>query len=372
MKSKRWIRVWSLSLTTLVILAGCLGSKTNNGATEEKNSNANIIISNEAKNEKEENQERQKNDLESEEHQEEVKVQDDVKEESQKEIAQEGEENLFTDLAKYDFCFASGVGSWSTELRIYEDGIFRGNFHDNEIGDTGEDYPDGTRYISSFSGRFTKPEKINDYTYKMKIEYIKYDDELSKEEIGEGIRYIYAEAYGIDNAEYLYVYLPESPISALPEGYLDWVRMSMAIKETEEELPFYGLYNEREEAGFSSYKGDRSGIYEEIDSIEHEVIRMMEGFETMPQQEMNRVCEQVYILWDDELNSMWKRIKEKLDEEEMEQLTKEQREWIAYKEEKVKAAGAEFEGGSAQPMVEYDVAAQITRKRVYELTQYLY
>ena len=55
--------------------------------------------------------------------------------------------------------------------------------------------------------------------------------------------------------------------------------------------------------------------------------------------------------------------------EEFDALLIEQREWIADKEETVKEAGAEYEGGSIQPLIEYTEAAEITKKRVYELAE---
>ena len=47
--------------------------------------------------------------------------------------------------------FASGAGGWSTELTLNPDGSFNGNYHDSEMGDTGEDYPNGSMYIASIT-----------------------------------------------------------------------------------------------------------------------------------------------------------------------------------------------------------------------------
>ena len=55
----------------------------------------------------------------------------------------------------------------------------------------------------------------------------------------------------------------------------------------------------------------------------------------------------------------------------MDQLTQEERQWISDKDEQVEAAGKEAEGGSLQPLLENDEAAEITKARVYELAQYL-
>ena len=55
----------------------------------------------------------------------------------------------------------------------------------------------------------------------------------------------------------------------------------------------------------------------------------------------------------------------------MEELTKEEREWIKWKDQEVKAAGKEMEGGSMQPLLENDKAAELTRERVYKLAERL-
>ena len=39
-------------------------------------------------------------------------------------------------------------------------------------GDSGDGYPNGTLYYCDFYGKFTQPEKINDYTYEMQLENI--------------------------------------------------------------------------------------------------------------------------------------------------------------------------------------------------------
>ncbi len=53
----------------------------------------------------------------------------------------------------------------------------------------------------------------------------------------------------------------------------------------------------------------------------------------------------------------------------MEKLTEEQRAWIKEKEKAVSDAGAEFEGGSIQPLIENGEASEWTEKRVRELME---
>lgn len=161
---------------------------------------------------------------------------------------------IFTELSKYQFVFSSGVGAWQTMLNINEDGTFYGVYSDSEMGNIGEDYPQGTVYFSKFEGKFTTPKKVNEYTYSMTIEYIKLENEIGSEEIIDGIKYIYSEPYGINDAKEIYIYTPEAPIKELPEGFRNWVGYPDLNNVEDEYLPFYGLYNVETESGFSSYK----------------------------------------------------------------------------------------------------------------------
>ena len=65
------------------------------------------------------------------------------------------EDAIMATLAGLEWSFSSGVGGWSTDLRILEDGSFSGEYHDSEMGETGDGYPDGTVYCCSFTGRMS-------------------------------------------------------------------------------------------------------------------------------------------------------------------------------------------------------------------------
>lgn len=158
---------------------------------------------------------------------------------------------LFSELLKYQFEFSSGVGAWQTTLTINEDGTFQGYFSDSDMGDTGEGYPNGIVYSSTFEGKFTTPVRMNDYTYSMTIEYINLEEEAGSEEIVDGIKFIYWEPYGLEDAKEIYIYTPKAPIKELPEGFMSWVKYQVNDAEY---LPFYGLYNVETENGFSSYE----------------------------------------------------------------------------------------------------------------------
>ena len=151
------------------------------------------------------------------------------------------------------FCFTSGVGAWRTVIEIGDDGTFVGEYTDSDMGATGTFYPKGTQYICTFSGKFTTPQKVNEYIYSMKIEKLAVDEMPNKEFFNNGIKYICSEPYGLDNADDFYIYLPGAPISAVEEGFMSW---SGIYDNNIEKLPddFYGLYNIQGEQGFVARK----------------------------------------------------------------------------------------------------------------------
>ena len=67
---------------------------------------------------------------------------------------------------------------------------------------------------------------------------------------------------------------------------------------------------------------------------------------------------------------MWKLLEENLNEADMEALRSEEKAWIASRDAEVQAAGLENGGGSLQPLLEAETAAELTKARVYELAKY--
>ena len=278
----------------------------------------------------------------------------------------------YADLKKYEFTFSSGAGGWRTIMTINEDGSFQGNYGDSDMGSTGPDHPNGTYYYCDFSGRLSEPEYVDDYTCKAVVESLTYEDEPQTETIVDGVLRVASGAYGIEGADTVYIYLPGKPVSDLSESYRSWWYWGM-YDEAPEELPFYGLYNEAEEYGFTSDQivydaDDLKKEYEnalirdrEIDDEFHKGI--------IDQQTMNRLAFEQFTLWDDLLNHMWAYLAETLPEAEMEALRKQQREWIAEKEAAANEESSNFEGGSMWSMVYYGVCGSMTKDRVAELMQ---
>ena len=76
---------------------------------------------------------------------------------------------------------------------------------------------------------------------------------------------------------------------------------------------------------------------------------------------------ELYDLWDEALNYVWKELKVKLNSDEFSKLQNEQRKWISDKENKVKEAGKEYEGGSMYALAVNSEGAKLTEERVKEL-----
>lgn len=286
----------------------------------------------------------------------------------------ENEEELFefANFAELEFNFYSGVGGWATTMYVNEDGSFYGEYYDSERGIAGEGYPNGTMYQCDFSGQFTEPVKVNDYTYSVQISELNYEEEAGKEEIRDGVMYCYSTAYGLDDAEDILIYLPGAPLAELPEEFRSWIGYYDLSNTEDTELPFYALNNETRQFGFSSCN-IVDNLRESIAFTEEWTAELESSIENdaLTQAEYNEKSQELYEMWDWALNSVWGVLKQTQDAEAMSDLTVEEREWIALKEQAVADAGAEYEGGTIQPMIMNLKAAEMTKARVYELLELL-
>lgn len=308
---------------------------------------------------------------------------------------------LFEELSTWNFVFSSGAGAWETDLSIAADGSFTGSYHDSDMGTTGANYPNGTVYLCDFTGKFGSVEKVNDYTYKTTIEKLESKEKEGKEEISDGMKFVYSTPYGLSDAEDIYIYMKGAPSDKLPQEYQEWVMFPLDGAKT---LPFYGLYNEKEQLGFYSWDASdledlASGITEDTDLGAGTDSKgttaaqtaagsdVMEGLvdtlnkadtlekrlqtENLTQEEMNELSDELYKVWDAQLNTTWKQLKRTLDADTMETLTKKQREWIKERDKKIQEAGEGYEGGSIQTMLMNMEGADQTKSRCYELFEYL-
>ena len=143
--------------------------------------------------------------------------------------------------------FSSGIGAWSTELSLKKNGKFSGYYHDSNLGETGDGYPDGTVYYCKFSGRFDIVKKVGSKKYKLQLKKIKQEEESGKKKIEDDILYIAAAPYGLDGGKNFTLYCPGFLTKKLPQEALTW---SFDIPE---KLEGYALYNKKKGYTFFQY-----------------------------------------------------------------------------------------------------------------------
>ena len=150
------------------------------------------------------------------------------------------------------FYFSSGVGAWSCVMDINTDGTFSGQYSDTDMGSSGDGY-EHTRYVCDFSGVFADVEKVNNYTYKVKMIDISTVEPIGKEWIEDEVRHVASYPYGLYDlegkqaCEEFIVYLPHTPVSELSEYFIGWWPYKNQDKDT---LSCYGLMNTITQDGF--------------------------------------------------------------------------------------------------------------------------
>ena len=153
-----------------------------------------------------------------------------------------------------EFLFASGGGAWVSQLQLSKDGSFSGVYHDTEAGDIGRDYPNGTRYCSTFLGNFQILKQPNEYSIELKLSKLQTEQPQGKVWFENGMRYITTDALGIDGGERFILFLPNATIEQIPAEARQW--LPVKDLQNDDQLGFYFLYNENKQVGFSCLNGD--------------------------------------------------------------------------------------------------------------------
>ena len=152
--------------------------------------------------------------------------------------------------------FSSGVGAWYSSITIHEDGTFVGEYHDQEMGAQGDEYSNGTRIYSFFSGNFIDIKQIDADTFSLTIENITTEHEWEYSYIEDGFRYVATYPVGLVEyvdgeaeivREYL-LYIPGTKTNTLPEEFLSW--STQYVNEKIEALSGYALMNTKTYDGF--------------------------------------------------------------------------------------------------------------------------
>ena len=162
--------------------------------------------------------------------------------------AESGEPVLET-MAGLEWSFSSGVGAWSSELRIQPDGSFAGEYHDSEMGETGDNYPDGTVYGCLFHGKFSLAGQADEYSWKIRVDSLTMDEGQVKEAIEDGVRYVTAQPYGLSEGDEMLLYRPGTPVKVLSEEQLFWAHV-LEQENPPEALETWFLSSKNNESGF--------------------------------------------------------------------------------------------------------------------------
>lgn len=280
----------------------------------------------------------------------------------------------FDDLEGYEFLFSSGAGGWGTFLYIHEDGSFEGSYEDSDMGDVDDAYPNGTRYQSVFLGKLSALERVNDYTYKTRIEELHLENEVSEGTEGviiDGTRVFYSEPYGLEGADSLLIYTPDAPISELPTDYYEWACRMTDLTDGDQ-LGVLGIYNETALEGFvGSYnayfkEGEHVNLamqaYRNTQIASDNIKYILEN-NLLDQQQLSDISSRLYKNWDKTLNELWNILKDNMTEEEYKTLLSSENDWIASKLAAMEEAGKKLEGGSLAAMEENMVGATMTEER---------
>ncbi|MBP3569250.1 MAG: DUF1311 domain-containing protein [Lachnospiraceae bacterium] len=286
--------------------------------------------------------------------------------------AEQAKSFSFEELSTRQFYFSSGVGAWSEEFTIEKDGYFTGKFHDSNMGETGEEYPNGTRYSCAYSGHFEDITRVGEYIYEMKLADISYKEESGTEEILDGMKYIYTDAYFMGADDMFYVYLPGMPIEEMSESLYMWVR---DYNQSESELTMIVIADEKNELAAASL--NRLAPLEDAqmnynfykESFDYYAGKLANEAQTTL--EMVEYSGKMYELSDECLNYIWNLIRYNVSEDRFAEILKEQRAWIKEKEEKAKEAADAYAGGSFASVSANDMLAQLTIERCAVLLEYL-
>ncbi len=277
----------------------------------------------------------------------------------------------FADLSKYSYEFSSGAGGWSTNFTIEKDGTFRGNYHDSDMGCTGEGYERGTCYWCSFNGSFKNLRKVDELCYEMELDTVSYENEPGTNEIIDNVLYEYTEWYGLEGTDVYKVYLPGTDISGWPEAVRIWVQMAVPEGGI---LDRPIIVNEPNQYGIYSY--DRLSPKEEAESV-YQLYKetydnyLKENENCNSTVELQENAGNRFRVADQCLNELWNILKYNTEEAEFQEILEEQRAWIEEKEAKAEAAGAGYEGGTLGSVVYGDILAEETMTRCTQLLEYM-
>lgn len=117
---------------------------------------------------------------------------------------------------QFDVCGSShATGS---VFNLNPDGTFTCDWIFWDWGDWTDEYPEGTCQISKFRGKFSDLVKIDEYTYKLILDYSEQWDQIGREYVENNKRYIVYDWDRFEGIEEVYIYLPGTKYDFNPAG----------------------------------------------------------------------------------------------------------------------------------------------------------
>lgn len=143
------------------------------------------------------------------------------------------------------FSFSSGAGGWSTNLTLFPDGAFSGEYHDSDMGAN-------TIYLCQFQGTFSMFTPMDEYTYALTLTSLEITTghPVGEEWIEGGTRYVSSTPYGLDGGSEFSLYLPGTPADFIPASCRSWNGEYYGISNPSTVLSGYSLCNLRAGYGF--------------------------------------------------------------------------------------------------------------------------
>ena len=154
-----------------------------------------------------------------------------------------------------EYGMGSGAGAWGASLTINEDGTFKGSYYDTNLGDMGDDHPNGSREESNYTGRFKSAKKNSDGTYTLQCDAsaFKIDGEVGSSHIEDGVKVNIDKPVGMEPCGEFTLYPKGYDTSKLSDDQKVWAN-GIGLND-KDELPGTALCNTGSDVEYTFYSG---------------------------------------------------------------------------------------------------------------------
>lgn len=128
-----------------------------------------------------------------------------------------------------------------------------------------------------------------------------------------------------------------------------------------------GTDSKKEKSALPKTKSEYLSKMQDVDNESSKLDKEYKTDEGMTQAGMNIISGKQAKLYDDELNRIYKFLKQNLSDEKFKELEKSEVEWINQKEKRVESINKEFDGGSMLPLQVNSAVSEESKNRCYYL-----